>query len=185
MIQLAIVFSLLGYTQPEWTSKYDRFDDVTMMMSSTELPGGRSTAFVISAMHRGKVVTDENLEGYYSVQLWAARTEWTYLRCHSVSMLVDGKRLKLPASDHDGRVISGRLVSETVKMTVSKAIIEAIASAKIVEIQVCNDEWRLPQKTINGARRIVEAMTPRPEPVAAPAQVEPVERRIVGGGGDE
>ena len=36
MIQLAIVFSLLGYTPPEWTSKYDRFEDITMMMSSIE-----------------------------------------------------------------------------------------------------------------------------------------------------
>jgi len=187
MIQLAIVFSLLGYTPPEWTSKYDRFEDITMMMSSTELSGGRSTVFVIAAMHKGKAVTEENQEGHYSIQFWMAREGWTYLDCHSVAMLVDGKRVRLPASDHDGDVLSGRLVSETIKLTATKALVATIAEAKVVEVQVCNDEWRLPQKAIDGAKRIIASMTPGakadPAPVAPPAPVEPsTERRIVGGG---
>ena len=188
MIQLAIVFSLLlGYTPPEWTSKYNRFDDITMMMSSTELSGGRSTSFVIAAMHKGKAVTEENQEAHYSIQFWMAREEWTYLRCHSVSMLVDGKKVRLPAADHEGDVISGRLVSETIKLTASKALVAAIAEAKVVEVQVCNDEWRLPQKAIDGAKRVIASMSPQtkvdPAPVHQPAPVEPsTERRIVGGG---
>ena len=50
-------------------------------------------------------------------------------------------------------------------------------------MQVCNDEWRLPQKAVDGAKRVIASMTPQtkadPVPVAPPA---PVERRIVGGG---
>jgi len=186
LAQLAIVFSLLGYTPPEWTSKYDRFEDITMMMSSTELVGGRSTVFVIAAMHKGKAVTEENQEGHYSIQFWMAREGWTYLDCHSVAMLVDGKRVRLPAADHDGDVISGRLVSETIKLTASKELVAAIAEAKVVEIQVCNDEWRLPQKAVDGAKRVIASMTPQakadPVPVAPPSPIEPAERRIVGGG---
>lgn len=189
MLQLAIVFSLLGYAPPEWTSKYDRFEDITMMMSSTELVGGRSTVFVIAAMHKGKAVTEENQEGHYSIQFWMAREGWTYLDCHSVAMLVDGKRVRLPASDHDGDVLSGRLVSETIKLTATKPLIATIAEAKVVEVQVCNDEWRLPQKAIDGAKRIIASMTPQTTadptiavPVAPPAPVEPAERHIVGSG---
>jgi hypothetical protein len=186
MLQLAIVFSLLGYTPPEWTSKYDRFDDITMMMSSTELVGGRSTVFIIAAMHKGKVVTEENQDAHYSIQFWMAREGWTYLECHSVAMLIDGKRVRLPAADHEGDVISGRLVSETIKLTATKPLIAAIAEAKVVEVQVCNDEWRLPQKVIDGAKRVIASTSPQtkgdPAPVPQPAPVEPsTERRIVGG----
>jgi hypothetical protein len=186
MLQLAIVFSLLGYTPPEWRSEYDRFKDMTVMMSSTELVGGRSTVFIIGAVHKGKTIPEENQKTHYVIEFWMAREGWTYLDCHSVAMLIDGKRVDLPEADHDGDVISGRLVSETIKLTATKALVAAIAEAKVVEVQVCNDEWRLPQKVIDGAKRVIASTSPQtkvdPAPVPQPAPVEPsTERRIVGG----
>jgi hypothetical protein len=175
---LALTIALLTSTSARagdsYETRYDRFTDISGTTSKTELRGKDKTLFVMSVVHKGK----EYVEGapiHHVLEFWSFRETWAYLHCHSFAMLVDGKPVRLPPSKHDGRVSRG-FVSEFLVVKTDASVFATIASAKTVEIQVCNDEWRLPQKAIDHARRMVAITTPPPAKVEV--ETPPVERVI-------
>ena len=167
-LTIALLTSTRAHAEDSYDTRYDRFTDIAGTTSKTELRGADKTLFVMSVVHKGK----EYVEGapiQHVIEFWSFRETWAYLHCHGFAMLVDGKPVRLPQPEHDGRVSRG-FVSEFIVMKTDASVFEAIASAKTVEIQVCNDEWRLPQKVIDHARLMVAitAPAPAPAPVTAP-----------------
>jgi hypothetical protein len=172
MLAALTIISALAAEPPAYETTYDRFKDVSAIFSSNRL--GADKYFVIQAVHKGKVPTDLDARAY-RLQFWStSRDGWEYLRCHDFSMLADGKPVRLGESEHDGSILSsGRLVSEYVTVGAGPEILEALANAEVVEIQVCSSVFTLPTRVRYHARDILAATTPPAPPTTPPAPTTP------------
>ncbi len=158
-----IVSALAADWPPAYEAKYDRFKDISSIFSSNRL--APDTHFVMHALYKGKVPTYDARA--YRFQFWSlSRDGWEYLRCHDFAMLADGKRVPLGESEHDGEPISGSVVTEYVSVVASPEILEILANAEVVEIQVCSSVFTLPTRVKYHARDILAATTPPPPPPA-------------------
>jgi hypothetical protein len=99
--------------------------------------------------------------------------EYQYLKCHTVSALVDGKPVALGESDHDGEAQKGSVV-EYVSLEVNLKTLNALAAAKDVKFKICNDAVRLTAAEIAQFKEFSEALLAAPPPPAA--QPEPPEK---------
>jgi hypothetical protein len=168
-IIVSTVLSLAGDVSDSYENRYDRFTDISGTTSKTALRGSDRTLFVMAVVHKGKQYV-EGAPIQHVLEFWSFRETWAYLHCHGFAMLVDGKPVRLPQPEHDGRVSRG-FVSEFITVKTDASVFETIASAKTVEIKVCNDEWLLPQQVIDHAKRMVAITAPPPAGVEKP-QVE-------------
>ena len=171
MIPLLLALSLAAAPTIPFEHSYDRFGGMTRIIAGTDL--APSTTFVVTAIHKGREV-QPNDQVRYSVKLWRAGRTWRYLSCHTFRMLADDKPVDLPEATHDGRVDG--VVAEYIDVGwVSVAAMVQIATAKRVELQVCNDEWVLPRQALLDVQRVLELTTPQvgqPKKETPPPAVE-------------
>jgi hypothetical protein len=80
-------------------------------------------------------------KGTTAIILSAGNKEWTYLRDHELTLLVDGSRLRLKPK-HDGSVHSG-YVLEVLTSSVDLADLDPIASGKSAEGKLGSTEFRV------------------------------------------
>ncbi len=85
---------------------------------------------------------------------------WAYLHCHSLSCLADGSPVKLPPSEHDGRVGRG-YVMEFISVMTPFSIIEQLSKCEKVEFKLCNTEFTLTKQEMQDLKTFVEAFTGR------------------------
>ncbi|HSF40329.1 MAG TPA: hypothetical protein VLT87_11095 [Thermoanaerobaculia bacterium] len=86
---------------------------------------------------------------------------WKYLECHTTHILVDGRRLDLPAAGHRGDVLATASVLEQVHLLIPFSTAREIAAARLVEYKVCNDEFRAPPDFLCEAKALVRAVDER------------------------
>ncbi len=85
---------------------------------------------------------------------------WQYLRCHGVDILADGQRVETGVSEHDGSVLRGRTVLETVTVPLDPAALRQVANSSSVRVRVCNDAWTLSRELMGGLHQIARHLTP-------------------------
>lgn len=88
---------------------------------------------------------------------------WRYLRCNSVDWLADDTPLDLGNTAHDGKVNDRPgafvAVSESIMQHATKAQIQQIGNAQHVEMRICNDEYALTRREIDGIKEFAARMT--------------------------
>lgn len=84
-------------------------------------------------------------------------TEWQYLRCHSVNMLVDGEPAYASAAEHDGDVLPGG-VNEFVSVQVPAELLGQLLTARQVRARVCTDTWTFTPRFIRGLGELRAAL---------------------------
>ena len=93
------------------------------------------------------------------LNLSSSSKEWTYLKCHDVTLLADGKRVELGAAHHDGD--TGRDgVRERVSVSVSTLTLLSIARAFILEGRLCGTEFTLRSRELTALRNFASRMRP-------------------------
>lgn len=81
---------------------------------------------------------------------------WAYRHCHSLSCLADGSPVKLPPSEHDGRVGKG-YVMEFISVMIPFTIVERFSKCEKVEFKLCNAEFTLTKQDMQDLKTFVEA----------------------------
>lgn len=94
--------------------------------------------------------------GYYKVQLitWGDRAE--FRDCHHTHWLVDGDMDPYLSFEYS-TASAGLAVMETFSKEVDRANLQRLASAKLIEFQVCGTEGKVSQGDIDGMRQVLEA----------------------------
>ncbi len=97
---------------------------------------------------------------------------WVYLKCHSLTLLVDGASITLE-TEHDGDVgsgVDGVSISEYVKAELALSTLLAMAEAKEVRGQLCSDKFSLSPAQLVTLKDFVKqaALAPAPGPSSSP-----------------
>jgi hypothetical protein len=90
-------------------------------------------------------------------------SSWKYLECNSVLCLIDGEKLDLPESRHDGKVLDSANVVEYISVFSDKATFEKLWNAKQVEFKVCNDEFSLSPIEMRMLQELKNYLSPKAE----------------------
>jgi len=98
--------------------------------------------------------------------------DWMYLKCHSLTLLVDGASVPLE-TEHDGNVgsgVDGVSISEYVTAEIDLPTLLVMSNAKEVRGQLCNDKFSLSPVQIATLKDFVSqaALAPAPEPSSSP-----------------
>lgn len=113
-----------------------------------------------------------------ALSFFSHASEWTFLRLHALDILADEERIALGEGQHDGRVLSGRLLSENVYFgAVSRADLMKIASAKVVRVRLGTVEMTLATSDRAAIKEFLAATSdPASTPVteSAPAGRRPI-----------
>lgn len=120
------------------TSEYDRFKDYTAVhLTDMKLSSGINfDAFYLMPGQEPKVPAT------VVFLFHASSSDWQYLRCHNVDLLLDGKPLQVGDAKHDGTVGNGYVIEHiSLQMAVSSLL--AIAASKQVDGRICRTEFRL------------------------------------------
>lgn len=171
----ALSFVMMGAAKftPEVTVTYDRFK------AQTEVRGTLTTKNMFSSAYSCNrpgiqwvaILPDDKAKPpIIALLTYAPCTEWTYLRCHEVSVLADGQRVRLGAQDHNGDVNrGGGGVSETVTVMLDRDVLAGLPTATRIDLQQCNTEWTLAPEE----RGLLKAFATKVEEVAGPAPPPP------------
>jgi hypothetical protein len=91
--------------------------------------------------------------GITSVGFFSYNEDWQYLSCNSIYFLVDGKPFKYMFTDHENKVLSGRVLeNHRVFFTIKQ--FHELANSKKVEMKICNDEFEFSPEFMNDLRTI-------------------------------
>lgn len=93
---------------------------------------------------------------------------WEYLQCHRVDILADGVPVPLRAASHEGNVRSGGVV-EQISMDVPQRSIAQMASASVLRLRICNDEYRADPELQSWLRQMSAPTSPTPSASGAMA----------------
>lgn len=131
-------------------SEYDRFTGRTVhrVVDAVE-PSSSGWGFELDF-----AATQEDPDPWMTITTYAP--SWLFLRCHTVSLIVDGQRFPFLPTEHDGRVI-GRGVLEQVRVHLTPPLVSRIARARAVDAQLCHEEFRISAPL----RRLVMAFAQR------------------------
>jgi len=137
--------------------QYDRFKQKTVVAIGPKFGETHPTLYVLSAFDGESLSKRPDVVAF----MFSAKSEsWQYLDCHTTSLLVDGKPLPLE-TEHDGSVMSGGDVIEYIKSMITFEKFQQIASAKKVEVQICNTEFSLSDEDMNDLKQFVNLITPK------------------------
>lgn len=168
---LAVLFvggCAMAPIRPPVVAEYDKFKDVTTITITKDYrtPDASKSVFGFSRPHlwvianypgtSPKVIPPSALFGFR-----AYTSSWKYLRCHSLDLLADEKRIAVPNTEHEGSVITGDLLIEYVMGSIPFATLKQIAESKVVEVKLCNDTWALTPDELDALREMVQAATPK------------------------
>ena len=95
-----------------------------------------------SSRKKGEEISDSDKYMFISM----TNNGWKYLRCNQIYFLIDNQPFQ-PESEHDGSVLTGSAVMETITITGdnSQKLINLIANSKeSVKFKICNDEFYIP-----------------------------------------
>ena len=94
--------------------------------------------------------------GYYKVQLitWGDSAE--FRECHHTNWLVDGILDPYLESEYSASS-AGTATIERFDKQVDRANLHRLASAKLIEFQVCGIEGQISQSDMDGMRRVLDA----------------------------
>jgi hypothetical protein len=119
--------------------KHDRFNGTTTVSVQAGKLGGKMPAILLgAAVDKGTVPA---ITGVVAVN---HSGNWLYLRCNSIAWLIDGKPYKMPPGVFDSEMLGDDQLSERWAIHFSAIDVLALASAKKIELQLCNDEFVLP-----------------------------------------
>lgn len=94
--------------------------------------------------------------GYYKVQLMTWGDSAEFRECHHTNWLVDGVRD--PYLEYEYSATSaGSATIERFDKQVDRANLQRLASAKLIEFQVCGIEGKISQSDMNGMRQVLDA----------------------------
>lgn len=135
---------------------YNRFSDTTVTRLTglrIALPDASASAFFATP---GKT---PKMPGAVAISFVSRSVNWKYLRCRTLRLLVDGKRMNPAVVFRDSDVLTGGVVEELVAiLTVPQ--FTAIANSKTLEGQLCTDEFSFSTQQIAGFRALADEMGP-------------------------
>lgn len=123
--------------------RHDEFRNEDVLLLGYDLPGRLDMEFLTVIPHE-----------LFNLSFSGVFREWTYLRCHSVDAVVDGRPLPLPEFHHDGRVL-GRSVSEDISAHLPLELVEQMAGGRSLRFRVCNDVIGFDQEQIDSLRTLL------------------------------
>ncbi|MBC3246531.1 MULTISPECIES: hypothetical protein [Pseudomonas] len=94
--------------------------------------------------------------GYYRVQLMTWSDRGQFRDCHHTNWLVDGARDPYLEFEYSS-VSAGSAVMERFDKRVDRANLERLASAKLIEFQVCGIEGKISESDMGGMRKVLDA----------------------------
>lgn len=94
--------------------------------------------------------------GYYKVQLMTWGDSAEFRECHHTNWLVDG--VLDPYLEYEySATNAGSAAIERFDKQVDQANLQRLASAKLIEFQVCGTEGKISQSDMEGMRKVLEA----------------------------
>lgn len=94
--------------------------------------------------------------GYYRLQLMTWSNNAEFRNCHHTNWLVDG--VLDPYLNYDYSATSaGSAIIERFDKQVDRANLQRLASAKLIEFQVCSTEGKISQSDMEGMRKVLDA----------------------------
>ncbi len=94
--------------------------------------------------------------GYYKVQLMTWGDSAEFRECHHTNWLVDG--VLDPYLEYEySATNAGSAAIERFDKQVDRANLQRLASAKLIEFQVCGTEGKISQSDMEGMRKVLEA----------------------------
>jgi hypothetical protein len=87
----------------------------------------------------------------------SSRRGWQYLKCHTVSLLIDGQAYPIADEKHDGNVGTAS-VSEYISFKVPLSLVEQMGAAKAVLGKICNTEFTVTPNSLSEMRNFVTAV---------------------------
>lgn len=157
ILMLGIVF--WAATMPAYSEvavKFDRFKNQTDLVIGPGDGKPSSPSLFVVASFPGEHPAKAPAVAFFSFH--STSKDWEYLRCHETDLLLDGQSLHIETK-HDGTVGSG-YVSEYVEGRVTFEKLKRIASAKKVEVKICNTEFSLSDDDMTDLRQLVTLATP-------------------------
>ena len=94
--------------------------------------------------------------GYYRVQLITWSDSGQFRECHHTNWLVDGTLDPYLEFEYSS-TSAGSAVMERFDKQVDRTNLQRLASAKLIEFQVCGTEGKVSQRDIDGMRKVLEA----------------------------
>lgn len=161
-------------TRPDGISReYDRFKGVTTVTAPLFVADTSSGAPVrawVRTIYQGTAPTTAAPPLVALVTRFESDS-WRFMKCHSMAMLIDGKPAPLPEERHDGNVVDGGVI-EVVSVPLPYSVLDGMAHASSIELQICRDEFRVHPGSvpaIDVIRKEVEPAFAPPSPPAAAA----------------
>jgi hypothetical protein len=143
-------------------AEFDRFSDTTSVILSPrsgQMASWAPEISIFSSFKGTKIRATPST--IVSLTLWSTSETWSFIRCHSVGILIDGKPPKEKLRPRWDGTTSGIGVIEHVAARVSLSTITSMAAAKKVEMKLCNVEWALDQDDMEALRAFVLILNPK------------------------
>lgn len=146
LVALIAVLTGSSMSHAKVEKKHDRFKNKTAVVLEHEFGQGaghsRPRIVMIGAFDGDRPAAPPKDGFLFSISF--VNDEWEYMKCSSVSMLIDGRPIQPPDLDHDGDVGRGYVI-ERLRAPSPLSFARAIASAQSkIEMKVCTDEFVLP-----------------------------------------
>ncbi len=141
------------------TQKYDRFENHTTVIVDGIRPSAFGENMNIAALYVMEG-TKPSLPDIVALSLRSVARNWLYRHCHSLHLIADGTRLRLPETTHKGSVLDAGTVSEMVNVFLPRRDFLKIAYASKIEGKLCNTEFELVDDDIAALRAFVSRMNP-------------------------
>lgn len=159
LIGITSTYAHLSYAAPA-EIKYDKFKDTTHA-EAAKARGPSERWFDVVAVYPGQTFTGPTniIElVFLSTHNSSLDSSWQYLTCHNFDLLADGKHVAIEKNLHGGQVHSG-FVSEQVIDVISLDALKQLASASVVETQVCNTQQTLDSDDMDSLKSVAAELT--------------------------
>ena len=157
----------------EIKEEYDRFKGHTMVSLEPDLDEMDSLtqgSLWVAYSYDGETPHSPSFVGF---SLWSVNEDWEYLNCHSLDLLIDGSPLSLD-TEHEGDVMSGGLVSETVIGQLGTRDFLTLVNAGLVEGKLCNTEFKLSREQMQALKDVASRMGTNTIESLSPTQPPPL-----------
>jgi hypothetical protein len=140
--------------------KADRFEGKIAL--SSKLQPDMNHMFMVTADIKDGKISDPPT-------LWLTwfGTEWKYLRCHELHLLVDGKPFPVTALFHSDTNRTITIETEIIQLT--REQLARLAAASKIEFKVCNDEGVLPDALLQDIKDFAPVLDEQLKAAATPA----------------
>ncbi|MGV3707594.1 MAG: hypothetical protein ACO1Q7_02055 [Gemmatimonas sp.] len=133
--------------------KFDRFaNKTTTALKDVDVGVGSFFAFFITDGEKSAKPTG------VSLMLITVAPSWKYLRCHDLNFLADGVPIKLASASHNGDVLRGGRVQESIYGIMPTDSFLKLASATKIEGQLCRDEFSFKPPQVAALRALAAKM---------------------------